>query len=260
MSNSKIRDINPTTKRLVERCLSGEWCVQLRAKATTTATSPLSDHALDSPTRRGSASSEASAAQAQALPPAKQRTLKSSKSFEFLKGYAALPSRDNFRALVSSGTVGGAGGRRPSNASTSALSLTGVAEATAPAPPKRKGATAFSATLSTGHDTPRTSHNIHSTGRYAGSATDLALHRSQEHAPPPRAAAAASDSSVHNYSSSPLSPESGHQRRSAPPPPQPKRRKPPAIPVDKTNSGATFTSIKSSSTSPLGRTSKVVSS
>ncbi|KAK7449214.1 pre-rRNA processing [Stygiomarasmius scandens] len=28
--NSSIRDINPTTKRLVERCLSGEWCVQLK--------------------------------------------------------------------------------------------------------------------------------------------------------------------------------------------------------------------------------------
>ncbi|EJD01900.1 uncharacterized protein FOMMEDRAFT_147075 [Fomitiporia mediterranea MF3/22] len=30
ISHSSIRDINPTTKRLVERCLSGDWCVQLR--------------------------------------------------------------------------------------------------------------------------------------------------------------------------------------------------------------------------------------
>ena len=30
ISHSGIRDINATTQRLVERCLSGEWCVQLR--------------------------------------------------------------------------------------------------------------------------------------------------------------------------------------------------------------------------------------
>ncbi|OAX33796.1 hypothetical protein K503DRAFT_775213 [Rhizopogon vinicolor AM-OR11-026] len=30
IQNGNIRDINPTTKRLVERCLGGEWCMQLR--------------------------------------------------------------------------------------------------------------------------------------------------------------------------------------------------------------------------------------
>jgi hypothetical protein len=30
MENSQIRDIDPTTKRLVDRCLSGEWCIQYR--------------------------------------------------------------------------------------------------------------------------------------------------------------------------------------------------------------------------------------
>lgn len=30
MDNADIRDIDPTTKRLVERCLGGEWCVQYR--------------------------------------------------------------------------------------------------------------------------------------------------------------------------------------------------------------------------------------
>lgn len=29
LSNSNIREVSPTTKRLVERCLSGDWCVQL---------------------------------------------------------------------------------------------------------------------------------------------------------------------------------------------------------------------------------------
>ena len=40
MGNAKIRDINPTTKRLVERCLGGDWCVQLR-KATPTPSTPV---------------------------------------------------------------------------------------------------------------------------------------------------------------------------------------------------------------------------
>src|SRR5882757_9750503 len=30
LGNSKIREVNPTTKRLVDRCLSGDWCVQLK--------------------------------------------------------------------------------------------------------------------------------------------------------------------------------------------------------------------------------------
>lgn len=32
--SSRVRDVNPTTKRLVERCLAGEWCVSLKAKQT----------------------------------------------------------------------------------------------------------------------------------------------------------------------------------------------------------------------------------
>ncbi|KAF9011998.1 hypothetical protein BDQ17DRAFT_801679 [Cyathus striatus] len=34
IGNTKMRDINHTTKRLVERCLGGEWCVQLRASSS----------------------------------------------------------------------------------------------------------------------------------------------------------------------------------------------------------------------------------
>lgn len=32
--NSRVRDVNPTTKRLVERCLAGEWCVSLKQTTT----------------------------------------------------------------------------------------------------------------------------------------------------------------------------------------------------------------------------------
>ncbi|KAF9788112.1 hypothetical protein BJ322DRAFT_606215 [Thelephora terrestris] len=42
VGNSTIRDINPTTKRLVERCLGGDWCVQLK-KTTPIPSSPVSE-------------------------------------------------------------------------------------------------------------------------------------------------------------------------------------------------------------------------
>ncbi|KAF9653640.1 hypothetical protein BDM02DRAFT_3182648 [Thelephora ganbajun] len=42
VGNAKIRDINPTTKRLVERCLGGDWCVQLR-KTTPIPSTPVVD-------------------------------------------------------------------------------------------------------------------------------------------------------------------------------------------------------------------------
>jgi len=42
VGNAEIRDINPTTKRLVERCLGGDWCVQLR-KTTPIPSTPLAD-------------------------------------------------------------------------------------------------------------------------------------------------------------------------------------------------------------------------
>ena len=45
ISNTMIREISPTTKRLVERCLSGDWCVQLveLRRGTKRSQSPSSD-------------------------------------------------------------------------------------------------------------------------------------------------------------------------------------------------------------------------
>ena len=40
VENESIRDVDPTTKRLVARCLSGDWCVQLRKSAPSTPTEP----------------------------------------------------------------------------------------------------------------------------------------------------------------------------------------------------------------------------
>ncbi|KAF9045732.1 hypothetical protein BDZ89DRAFT_1007969 [Hymenopellis radicata] len=41
--NEVIRDINPTTRRLVERCLGGEWCVGLRKAEMQKTSPPASD-------------------------------------------------------------------------------------------------------------------------------------------------------------------------------------------------------------------------
>lgn len=51
VSHPGIRDIDPTTKRLVDRCLSGDWCVQLRKveSPTTASDGSFSPRRVDSP-------------------------------------------------------------------------------------------------------------------------------------------------------------------------------------------------------------------
>jgi len=234
MQNSRIRDINPTTKRLVERCLSGEWCVQLKNNKKD------SGKQLDY-SRGGSPSCDSIGSQSHLGIPGvsastelnrsgsgKTKTLKSSKSVEYIKG-PSVPQQQRQP--------------RPSNASV--LSLSGVASATPPGPPsplahpKRKGSASSAhvdGTFSDRHSLPH-SHLAHN-------------HHPQSFA-----------------SSVPASPTSSDQngvasaqaqvphRRSAPPAP-PKRRKPPAIPVGHTNGGATITAIRTSVNSPLAKVSK----
>ncbi|KAJ6624754.1 hypothetical protein B0H10DRAFT_2186560 [Mycena sp. CBHHK59/15] len=244
--NSRIRDISPTTRRLVERCLSGDWCVQLRK---THSPERLSAQPSDDDKRHGSGSSEASvqthshlnlpsmsaSAQLERSASGKIRTLKSSKSVEFLKGYSATQPRQATRSTLE--TV-----RRGSNASSINL----VATATAPASnglpvPTRKGSA--------------------NSGPVDGSYADR--HPNCRSRPPPRSrrdreqperiepAALADDADVpvqlHVQAPSP-------QRRSAPPRHRSggnRRRFPWAR-----EWGATITTIRSSltSTSPLAKT------
>ncbi|KAJ6622827.1 hypothetical protein B0H10DRAFT_1723933, partial [Mycena sp. CBHHK59/15] len=224
--NSRIRDISPTTRRLVERCLSGDWCVQLRK---THSPERLSAQPSDDDKRHGSGSSEASvqthshlnlpsmsaSAQLERSASGKIRTLKSSKSVEFLKGYSATQPRQATRSTLE--TV-----RRGSNASSINL----VATATAPASnglpvPTRKGSANSGPVDGSYADRHRTVHHGHN--------SELL---------PPSPTTPTSPVQLHVQAPSP-------QRRSAPPPP-PKRRKPPAIPVGRTNGGATITTIRSS--------------
>ncbi|KAF5384348.1 hypothetical protein D9615_003171 [Tricholomella constricta] len=255
IANARVRDINPTTKRLVERCLGGDWCVNLtkvqREADGERSTSPNSDaSAARSPTQAhvGLSSLPASIQ----LQRSNSKTLKASRSAENLRPAVARPDQprpprsplDNLR--------------RPSNASS--ISLSGVANAIAPnhalhPQPKCKG-TASSAELE-GHFSISSRHH-HSRPH----------HRTQPPPPPPPLLVVENgshnlrppptSSSLHSLplessstststSTSIIQPRQPH-RRSAPPPPPPKRRKPPAVPVERTHGGATITTIKSSAT------------
>ncbi|CAK5263278.1 unnamed protein product [Mycena citricolor] len=218
ISNAGVRDINPTTRRLVERCLSGDWCVHLRK-------SPPAEEG-----RRGS--SEASAPQSHLHTPSPldlqgRRSLRSSKSVEFLPGAAAgqPASRSSTDAP-----------RRPSNASSVNL----VASAVLPAP-VRKGS----------------AHSGIVDGSHAN------RHRAPSTHDPSASSMTVPSSIATSFSGSSLPSSPVHlqvhvtqptpHRRTPPPPPTPKRRKPPAIPVGK---GTTVTTIRSSSmtASPLSKT------
>ncbi|KAJ7121079.1 hypothetical protein C8R44DRAFT_540530, partial [Mycena epipterygia] len=241
--NSGIRDISPTTRRLVERCLSGDWCVQLRK---THSSGHRADPTSDDDTRRGSGSSEASArvshlnlpsmsasAQLERSASGKSRTLKSSRSVEFLNVYSAPQSPQQRSATRSAlDTV-----RRPSNASSINL----VAAATThnlPLPTRQGSADSgpVDGSFADRHRTPHLGHNSELLLPSAVAPGSIANSLSASSLPP------SSPSSVQFHVQPPPP-----QRRSAPPPP-PKRRKPPAVPVTRTNGGATITTIRSSAT------------
>ncbi|KAF8062409.1 hypothetical protein FPV67DRAFT_270108 [Lyophyllum atratum] len=231
VANARVRDVNPTTKRLVERCLSGDWCVNL-IKATHVddlerAASPGSDvSAALSPSLVGLSSVHASSQ----LQRTSYKPLKASKSAENLRAARPDAPKPNHSPLDNI--------RRPSNAS--AISISGVANAIAPHPsshlapvPKRQGTARA------------TEAEDHFCGRLPPSPLkETGFHSHHHQLTPP------SDSL----------PEPGIQtrqphRRSAPPPP-PKRRKPPAIPVERTHGGATITTIQSSASVPMAKVAK----
>ncbi|THH30825.1 hypothetical protein EUX98_g3362 [Antrodiella citrinella] len=85
ISDSNFRDINSTTKRLVQRCLGGEWCAQLRRDSVHEADTRNASPAPDSISVT-SAPSGSHAFLSMAPGPAEtKKTLKSSRSVENLK-------------------------------------------------------------------------------------------------------------------------------------------------------------------------------
>jgi hypothetical protein len=139
MENSEIRDIDPTTKRLVERCLRGEWCAQYR-KPKAVRDTLRRDAEVG---REGSPDADSVTSTAQAAPvpstsrssqlarqgSARTKTLKTSRSVENLKGKSKppRPPRTNMTVL-----------RRPSGISMSSLSgVAGVAGTISPISKRR---------------------------------------------------------------------------------------------------------------------------
>lgn len=244
MQNGDIRDINPTTKRLVGRCLGGEWCVQFKTNSRDRGQSPSSE-------------SVASAAQAQANPEitlepsmqiersgslSKGKTLKLSRSMEFVKGSAHQHSRPPPRSPVEYV-------RRTSNASS--FSLMGVASATPPAPhtasqSKRRDTMGARSADIDGGFVIKTDRHRHAHLRESYSEDNSRhLHEQPSGSSLPSSPTPGSTSTVPPQ----VQTQTPH-RRSAPPAPV-KRRKPPAVPR-----GATITTIKSSASSPLSITTK----
>jgi len=279
--NEEIREVCSTTKRLVERCLSGEWCVQHRtpnnvarvaaeSRMQRTA-SPSSDRMAAQSLTPKALSIPASSAADPSL--SRRRSVKGSRSAENLRGLATTNPKQASRALESL--------YKPTNDSTLSLAIT-------PQP-----------------NTPATHYHSPQLRDRTGSETLLdkrpADRRQQPPAPGSREASApVRHNSLGTYESaspmspvgapatpppppSPLVPKSVRnsatrvppspagsaasgtptargtkkvQRRSPPPPP--KRRKPPAVPirvVGTSNSGAQIAAIASSTSAPtLGKT------
>ncbi|KIK95658.1 hypothetical protein PAXRUDRAFT_826793 [Paxillus rubicundulus Ve08.2h10] len=230
--NANIRDVNPTTKRLVERCLSGQWCVQLRKV-------PFDKDALNSrgAFRKGSPSHDIVASTTQDVTPSpplsanlerasgvalqvttKLKQIKPSRSFENMKSPLSprFPSprsaTDNFR--------------RPSM--DSANSYGGIASATASVSRRREK-----------------SGSVDNGSSPLQQAEKILLVKHHAHTPPSPGA-----------SSLPPTFSTGIEKSRRPPPAPPKRRKPPPVPVGKTHSGAIITAIASSSSLALNQPGK----
>lgn len=255
MENSQIRDIDPTTKRLVERCLSGDWCVQYRKSKDVEkqeargdveggrVASPSSD-STTAAMQMVSGPSTSASAHVERTASVKKKGLKISRSVENLKGNSKppRPPRSALDAL-----------RRPNNSSAS--SLPGGASA-AKSPQKWKEMPRSGGLETTSFSTQQTSRHYHHSynenslnvhpSPYPVRADSLDATMNGHNGHPPRSPDNISPSSPISVKHESSSGTAHPPRRSAPPTP-PKRRKPPAIPVERTNGGATITVTKTTS-------------
>ncbi|KII91657.1 hypothetical protein PLICRDRAFT_136034 [Plicaturopsis crispa FD-325 SS-3] len=263
VENAEIREVNPATRRLVERCLSGDWCVQfrnvkidaVREVDALRVNSPSNDSVAIATQGTAPQPMTASLYVEQASSNGKVKTLKPTRSVNDFKISAPPKRAPPSRTLEVP--------RRASN--DSSASINGVASATAPHSTthrRRVSKSDLDATIAI--PLPQQPHAHHHHGE-SGS------HHLHAHASPSRADSLDTaivdvhrhhgHSHVHTApvaSSLPPSPTPGavaKPRRSAPPAP-PKRRKPPAVPTGRTNSGATITTIASSA-GPLSKAGAV---
>jgi hypothetical protein len=285
IANQKIREVSSTTKRLVERCLNGEWYVHHRTSSGGGRVS--AEHGM-----QRSASPSGDRVAAQSLPPKpnvpappnadphllRRRSLKGSRSAENLRGLATADAKPASRTLEVL--------RKHTNDSTLALAIAS-SPTVATTHPHRTG----SETITDKRPADRRPHaHVHPPAarelilpvpvRHGslGTVSDqplsptAALSSSVPRLSPPSplvpAFARISNARVSPPPPSPassaasgMSTTSGAkkvQRRSPPPPP--KRRKPPAVPmrvVGTSNGGAEIAAIASSTSSlSLGKSRK----
>jgi len=269
IQHEHIRDVDPTTKRLVERCLGSEWCVQFRKSSITshrTASLDL-ERRVDSPGLHSvsvvapsinpSNSNALLTVTAPADLSAKPKSLKNSRSHENLKSTPQKPPRKDL-----SGNPLGETLRKGSN--DSSVSLPRVAAASANPPPlRRRGRTgSMNAEVpSSSQKDRKPSILLEDTVAYTQEPPAITVtspfsppaHNVPE--PPTSSSLPPVPHSATFPSSAPTSPTPTH-RRPAPAPPQ-KRRKPPAIPMQKGNGRTTFTTIATSASSPLASGSRL---
>lgn len=246
LGNSKIREVNPTTKRLVDRCLSGDWCLQLRELRESAGygiqrgSTPNSETStiLSPPMAMGPPSIHLDTAGNKAI-----KSLKHSKSVEQLSIRADPSTRQILRSPLDQVQT-----RRPSNASIQSLpgfvSPTSPKIIAAPASKRRQNSST----------SPVDDVQI---------ARQSSLPNYYQQPPSPLSPLSPHTRSAPAVVATPPSPPASEeismqtQPRRRPPPPTPiKRRKPPAIPLGRTHSGATITTIRSSEPSPLSKVYK----
>ncbi|KAF8625064.1 hypothetical protein AX15_005546 [Amanita polypyramis BW_CC] len=228
LGNSRIRDINPTTKRLVERCLGGDWCVEYRKSqdADPGRRSPASESSSTLSPTVADAASAAAAVHLERTPSTRTRMLKMSRSVENLSGRLDQALRTPVDDL-----------RRASNGSFVSLPSTAIPPVPPVPPSKSKGISGHSNVLHGGH---RHEHSDTESLRKYQSQPSMSPQSPQLGQVP--VSPALSDGAVGKM-----------KARRPPPPAPPKRRKPPAIPTHGSSNGVMMTTIRSSS-SPLAKT------
>src|SRR6266550_6032464 len=228
LGNSRIRDVNPTTKRLVERCLSGDWCLQFRKSRDNDPgrASPTSESSSTLSPTVGETVITAASVHLQRTPSAKAKALKLSRSVENLTG------RIDHTLRIPADDI-----PRMSNGSVASLPSGAAAAAIPPVPPLPpsgwKGLNGNTEAINGSHR-----HQYSDPETIPHTQQLLVLHQSPP-SPHPPISPALSEGAV------------GKLKIRRPPPPAPKkRRQPPAVPSHG-NGPVIMTTIR---TSPLAKT------
>ncbi|KAI0634529.1 hypothetical protein C8Q77DRAFT_1194633 [Trametes polyzona] len=215
IENESIRDIDPTTKRLVERCLSGDWCVQFR-KSAASKPEQRKFSMWESDTPRGE-SPGLDAVSSATAPHSAGPTSGSGGMKAQLERMGSLRGK-NGKASRSAEHLPLA----TASSSSPPSSTSQHPRSTSQAPHSHSRADEEPYKVSSRALPPHAHAHRHGSGDSASSLPRRSFALST--------ASSASSSSTSLSSSSTAAPSSPH-RRAAPPPPVKKRRKPPAVPT-----------------------------